>query len=232
MSNLRLQEIKAEIVKLKKSIGKGSASKQVTKAVKVQIQELEREFEGLKLGGTQDDKEEDDKEAGESSLSTTGNAVVETAEKEQAGNEEQDAGVVDEEQVSIQDQHHQQPKVSKSKKKKNKKMAQLEQDRRLAAEEAKNMPNPKEIEDGEIDRLATGISRRVYQVAADGHCLYNSIARQLELADQKSHDHTLLPLPTSYKELRSLAASWIRGHQDDFLPFLVNKSGDMMNQGT
>ena len=112
---------------------------------------------------------------------------------------------------------------NKSKKKKNKKMEAFEESRRQAVEEAKSLPNWRLIEDESIEKLAQVMKKKIVTVAADGHCLYYSVSRQLaSTGSADKFDH---------KKLRSLAAGYMREHQEDFLPFLENKSGDMMNQG-
>ncbi len=121
------------------------------------------------------------------------------------------------------DEAHIQKYENKSKKKKNKKMEAFEESRRQAVEEAKSLPNWRLIEDESIEKLAQAMKKKIVTVAADGHCLYYSISRQLaSTGSADKFDH---------KKLRSLAAGYMREHQEDFLPFLENKSGDMMNQG-
>jgi OTU domain-containing protein 6 len=101
-------------------------------------------------------------------------------------------------------------------------MAELEAMRKEAGEEAKTMVNWKEKENEAIAVIASGMQRKVGEVAADGHCLYYSIARQLKNLNHESD--------FSFRDLRKLAADYIRQHQEDFLPFLVNKYGDLLSQ--
>ncbi|KAG5514006.1 hypothetical protein PMAC_000628 [Pneumocystis sp. 'macacae'] len=51
------------------------------------------------------------------------------------------------------------------------------------------------------------------QINPDGHCLYRAFSDQLAVR------HGIY---VSYIELRSIAASYIREHQQDFIPFLFN----------
>lgn len=55
----------------------------------------------------------------------------------------------------------------------------------------------------------------VHEVAADGHCLFNSIADQLR--ERRGIDKTV-------QQLRSEAAQHIRLHPDDFSPFLFDEN--------
>jgi OTU domain-containing protein 6 len=79
-------------------------------------------------------------------------------------------------------------------------------------------------------------------VKADGHCLYHAIEDQLVQASQRYHAPPLsatspqeLPCTThapspalppqryDYQQLRTLAASHIRSHPDEFLPFIYDE---------
>ncbi|KAI8905766.1 hypothetical protein DFJ77DRAFT_478889 [Powellomyces hirtus] len=93
--------------------------------------------------------------------------------------------------------------------------------RRVAAEEAANMPNQKEVEDSAIAEMLVPLGLQIKQIAPDGHCMYNAVAHQLSV--RAGDDNK------TYKDIRSLAADFLRTHTDDFIPFLVNKNGDMLN---
>ncbi|KAI8817853.1 uncharacterized protein EV422DRAFT_499646 [Fimicolochytrium jonesii] len=99
------------------------------------------------------------------------------------------------------------------------KAAEFDAMRRQAAEEAKNSVNHKEIEENVIANMLGPMNLRIKQIPPDGHCMYNAIVDQLGAkgaADGKT-----------YKDLRRIAADFLRGHPDDFLPFLVTDAGDM-----
>ena len=219
------QKIKSQIMALKKSIGKGSASKQVVKQVKSQIQELEDQLKNIKVLDSYAEQPFDSEKFECNPLENQEREPLNNIMAGEDGSEPIDENQMETKEGKEDKEDLPNQRVRKSKKKKNKKMMQLEKDRLLAAEEAKNMPNPKELEDLEISNLAKNMNRSIFEVAADGHCLYNSIARQLHLIDEG------FPSTFTYQNLRKLAVSWIRDHQKDFLPFLVNDKGDMMNQG-
>ncbi|KAI9024462.1 hypothetical protein CLU79DRAFT_107778 [Phycomyces nitens] len=61
---------------------------------------------------------------------------------------------------------------------------------------------------------------KVQEISADGHCLYNSIAKQLEYVYQEK---------INYPELRKEAARYMREHSDDFIPFLYKDDGDIFS---
>lgn len=102
-----------------------------------------------------------------------------------------------------------------------------EQDHAIAAaeEEARNAPNPRELEKQRFEPLLASKNLQLHEIRADGHCLYSAVADQLSsralglepripiaLADAD----TALP----YKTTRYAAAAWIEGHRDDFEPFM------------
>ncbi|KAJ3155550.1 OTU domain-containing protein 6B [Geranomyces variabilis] len=108
---------------------------------------------------------------------------------------------------------------NKAQLRKQRKIEEFEAMRRAAAEEAANSVNTKEVEDEAIAELLAPMNLRVKQIPPDGHCMYSAIADQLGV---HAGDHT-----KTYKEMRILAAGFLRSHPDDFIPFLVNSNGDM-----
>lgn len=58
------------------------------------------------------------------------------------------------------------------------------------------------------------------QITADGHCLYRALSDQL---------HRVANKDMTFEELRSLAASHMRAQPDDYIPFLLSDSGDLLD---
>ncbi|KAI8804812.1 hypothetical protein BJ742DRAFT_427346 [Cladochytrium replicatum] len=112
-------------------------------------------------------------------------------------------------------------KPNRQKLRKQRKAVQMEEMRRQALEEASNTVNMREVEDEAIAKILQPMNMRVRQVAADGHCLYNAIADQLLLLDSQK---------IRYSELRHIAASYMRSHPDDFMPFCYTDNGDMFTE--
>jgi len=54
----------------------------------------------------------------------------------------------------------------------------------------------------------------IVQIDVDGHCLYSAIADQLVVLGKLSRSQA------TYTTMRAVAASYIKAHPDDFLPFL------------
>ncbi|PKI85602.1 hypothetical protein MVES_000006 [Malassezia vespertilionis] len=55
----------------------------------------------------------------------------------------------------------------------------------------------------------------VYEITADGHCLYSALADQLNVRQPASHPYT-------YESLRKAAAAYMRHHSDMFIPFITD----------
>ncbi|KAJ3027923.1 UNVERIFIED_CONTAM: OTU domain-containing protein 6B [Siphonaria sp. JEL0065] len=98
----------------------------------------------------------------------------------------------------------------------------FEDDRRNAEAEAKNTVNMRQVEDEAIKSIVGPLQLCVKEIVADGHCLYNAVSDQHAL--QSNMD------PLGYQYFRRTAANFMRMNADEFLPYLVNDEGDMLNQ--
>jgi OTU domain-containing protein 6 len=116
---------------------------------------------------------------------------------------------------------YQQLKVSKTQRKREKK-SQKEKERleRIAQEEVGGDINrSRQIEEEKFKKLLSGRSLTILEVPSDGDCMYKAIEHQLRL----------FGIDSSVQSLRTKAATFMRKHPMDFLPFLVSDStGDMM----
>lgn len=83
-----------------------------------------------------------------------------------------------------------------------------------AALEAETQPDYRKIEMENMNSIFKLRNVSVYEVPADGHCLYASIADQLK---------TRRNIDKSIQQLRSEAAAHIRKHPNDFSPFLFDE---------
>lgn len=107
------------------------------------------------------------------------------------------------------------PKVKRNRRKENLRLAKLKKKIIEEAEaEAANQVDYRKIEMESMDQLLKIKGLTVHEVAADGHCLFNSIADQLRV--RRNIDKTV-------QELRTEAANHIRQHPDDFSPFCLMK---------
>ncbi|KAJ3037822.1 OTU domain-containing protein 6A [Rhizophlyctis rosea] len=202
-----VKELTGKVTALKKSVsGDKKKKKEVTTQIALMEAELAQRHEA-ELAAAQ-----------EGALSNAPAVVMEVL------TEDIDAATAAVENVSLDTPAVEQggkKKPNRQKLRKERKAQQFEEMRRQAAEEAGNMENMKEVEDAAIAQLLEPLSLAIQPIAPDGHCMYNAIAHQLsyKASTQKS-----------YKELRHIAAEYMRTNPDDFLPFLVNNEGDMMNE--
>ncbi|XP_039876107.1 deubiquitinase OTUD6B [Simochromis diagramma] len=115
-----------------------------------------------------------------------------------------------------------QPRVTKAQKRRDKKAAQeKEREIRIAEAEVQNLQGVRHQEGLKLVQKLAQQKLQIKEISSDGHCMYRAIEDQLTRRSK-------LQLPTSVKELRSRSAEHMRGHPDDFLPFLTNPStGDM-----
>lgn len=111
-------------------------------------------------------------------------------------------------------------KPNKSKRRRDKKAHEFAESRREAAEEALLLPNMKDIEDKKMSDLAAKINCFVSPIAADGHCLYSAVCRQLLITTGEN---------LNYRDLRKVTATYLMEHSEDFIPFLVNDKGNSLS---
>lgn len=203
------KELQAKIMGLKKSVPKGDKKKK--KQVTEEIAELEEEQKKRHAN------EITAASAGESSGPAEGTAAA--TEDENSSVNDLAKGVsevsLDEEPKSIYNTTDKKP--SKQQLRREKKKQEFERERALAEEEASKMTNHKKIEEDSINEQLKPLNLKVKEINADGHCLYNSIADQLEYTGHQKFK--------SYSELRKVAADYMRKNSDDFIPFIYD-SGD------
>ncbi|KAJ3055141.1 OTU domain-containing protein 6B [Rhizophlyctis rosea] len=205
-----VKELTAKTTTLKKSVGKGAGDKKKKKEITEQIALMEAELS----------KRHEQELAAAEQQTTESLAQEEGPEQPEA--EDASAALED---LSISSspapQQGGKKKPNRQKLRKERKAQQFEEMRRQAEEEAANTENTKEIEDAAIAKLIEPLALSIKQIPPDGHCLYNAVAHQLSLHDQSDSK--------SYKELRHIAAEYMRKNPDDFMPFLVNNQGDCYN---
>ncbi|KAL8775037.1 MAG: hypothetical protein Q9209_000516 [Squamulea sp. 1 TL-2023] len=97
-----------------------------------------------------------------------------------------------------------------------------------AAREAQDLPDLREQEIDAMRTLFTSRGLQEQEIRSDGHCLYAAVADQLTTQNQRLMPEESLsgvigltkPSTAPYKVTRSVTASYIEDHADDFLPFL------------
>ncbi|CAL8293734.1 unnamed protein product [Merluccius merluccius] len=115
-----------------------------------------------------------------------------------------------------------QPRVTKAQKRRDKKAAQeKERESRIAEAEVDNLQGVRHQEGLKLTQKLSQRQLQIKEIASDGHCMYRAVEDQL--ARRAS-----VRLILSLKALRSRTAEHMRGHADDFLPFLTHpNTGDM-----
>ncbi|KAF3833863.1 hypothetical protein F7725_025067 [Dissostichus mawsoni] len=92
---------------------------------------------------------------------------------------------------------------------------------RIAEAEVLNLQGVRHQEGLKLAQKLATKQLQIKEISSDGHCMYRAIEDQLA-------QRTKPELTMSMKELRSRTAEFMRGHADDFLPFLTNSNtGDM-----
>lgn len=115
-----------------------------------------------------------------------------------------------------------QPRVTKAQKRRDKKAAQeKERETRIAEAEVENLQGVRHQEGLKLAQKLSQLKLQIKEIPSDGHCMYRAVKDQLT---QQSKPESALTV----KELRARTAEHMRGHADDFLPFLTNAdTGDM-----
>jgi OTU domain-containing protein 6 len=62
----------------------------------------------------------------------------------------------------------------------------------------------------------------LYEIQADGHCLYRAISHQMQFHNNEWNEF-------DYMKLRQLAAKYMREHKEDFIYFIDTENGDVMD---
>ncbi|KAI9593550.1 hypothetical protein BDF19DRAFT_448103 [Syncephalis fuscata] len=116
-----------------------------------------------------------------------------------------------------------QPKKSKQQRRKEKKEAELKRMEEEAEAEASQQVDMQKVEMTAITELlgAMKLSLTEINVNDNDNSLYNALADQLKV------QHSI---KVDYRTLRQEAAQFMRGHQDEFIPFLTNAQGNMLDQ--
>lgn len=115
-----------------------------------------------------------------------------------------------------------QPRLTKAQKRRDKKAAQeKERESRIAEAEVQNLQGVRHQEGLKLAEKLAQQQLQIKEISSDGHCMYRAIEDQLA---HRSNPGLIM----SVKDLRSRTAEHMRGHADDFLPFLTNSNtGDM-----
>ncbi|ORX50770.1 cysteine proteinase [Piromyces finnis] len=203
-----LKDMQSKIMQLKKSV---NGNKKRKKEVQQEIQAMEAEI-----------KERHQKEYDEFIANNTSESNVESNEvnKNNVDAESEDNVKSDVKTNTFPIPQQKQKKPNRQKLRKERKAAKLLAMQKEAEEEAKNMVNTRQVEDEAFQKKLDDLGLEIHEIIADGHCLYSSISHQLSLVGEEY----------SYKDLRRVAADYMRNHYDDFYPFLLNSNGELYTE--
>ncbi|KAL9028752.1 MAG: hypothetical protein Q9196_002920 [Gyalolechia fulgens] len=107
-----------------------------------------------------------------------------------------------------------------------------------ASKEAKDLPDLRQQESDAMRTLYSSRGLSEHQIRSDGHCLYAAVADQLISREQSlvpkqslnGRNHLTSSSAAPYEITRSVAASYIDEHADDFLPFLEEPLDDYLSK--
>lgn len=88
------------------------------------------------------------------------------------------------------------------------------------ADSSDGAEDKRQRENRQFREMLEPLGLSVSEVAADGHCLFESLSQQLALTTSAAE--------LSANDLRQTAADFMRAHKDMFLPFLLHDGGSPM----
>lgn len=113
-------------------------------------------------------------------------------------------------------------RISRAQRRRDKKaIEEAEREKRICEEKEKNKNGPKIVELNTIKEVLKTMGLALYDVAADGNCLYCAVNHQLESKNQESFSTT---------KLRKLTANFMKENKDDFIPFMYKDSGEPVSE--
>ncbi|KAI4144824.1 MAG: hypothetical protein L6R39_004027 [Caloplaca ligustica] len=124
-------------------------------------------------------------------------------------------------------------KPSRQKARLARKAAELESMATQAAKEAEDLPDLRQQESEAMRVQLTSRGLVEHDIRSDGHCLYAAVADQIFSRNlriiPKDYRHAIVLTP-AYQATRSIAASYIKDHADDFIPFLEEPLDDYVRK--
>lgn len=115
-----------------------------------------------------------------------------------------------------------QPRVSRAQKRRNKKAEdEKERNKRISEQDELNKQGPRVREMETIKRVLRAMNLQIFNIPADGNCLYCAISHQLKTTDRIVQD---------VPKLRKLTAQFMLKNKDDFLPFMYNEDEEPFDE--
>ncbi|KAI5079337.1 hypothetical protein GOP47_0004816 [Adiantum capillus-veneris] len=117
------------------------------------------------------------------------------------------------------------PKPTKAQKRRDKRAQQEVEREQKIQEEQGNVVSSRMLENQQLERKLRPLGLTLKEIKPDGHCLYRAVEDQLALYPRACRQ-------SSFQELREVAASYMRSHSEDFIPFIAAEDDGEANQGT
>lgn len=230
-----VKELTATVTGLKKQ---AKADKKKKKEITKQIEDLETELKrrheaelsqfdaGKGTDGSENEKEANgENDSDEDDEEVTAEKLLAQLELDQKQREEEEAAekaaAAAAKAANQQNVAQKGPKRNRRKEKLAKRQQEMDRLADEAASEAAGQTDYRKIEMENMDAVCKLRGLVQHEITPDGHCLFASIADQLE----RRHGTT-----RSVQELRSDAAGYIRSHPDTFQPFLFDENTMSMRE--
>ncbi|KAH7283689.1 hypothetical protein KP509_34G019600 [Ceratopteris richardii] len=114
-------------------------------------------------------------------------------------------------------------KPTKAQRRRDKKAQQeVEREQKILEEQA-NIVSDRVLENQLLERKLRPLGFTLKEIKSDGHCLYRAVEDQLALYPHVCQQST-------FQELREVAASYMRSHPEDFIPFIASEDDSEGNQ--
>lgn len=186
--------------------------------------ELQSKIQALKKTATKGDKKKK-KEVQEEivklelDLSKKQEAELESLKSTTNAKHEENKLIEDLENVEIT--NTKQPRITKAQKRRDKKAAeQKERERLIQEQEIENETGVRNAEIQKIKEVLKELGLMLYEIEADGNCLYNAVDHQLKIKTNFGF---------GTKQLRLETSNHMRHNSSDYLPFLSNvNTGEML----
>jgi len=115
-------------------------------------------------------------------------------------------------------------RVSKAQKRRDLKAAKkAEQLKRIEESEKLDEHKDRRLEQENLKALLDCKHLRIYDIEADGDCLYRAVEHQLNVANDSDED-------LSHQDIRNKTSRFMLENAEDFMPFLTNDNGDLMSK--
>lgn len=191
---------------MKKAAAKGSKAEQ--KAKKKQVEEDVSKL-STKL------KEKQLKElASQGYSSSSSSSIVKDETNEKKGDIDTLVRAIAGVSVTAQQEHSKPSKSVKRREKRAKEEADREQ---RIKEEQSNVTSDRMVENQKLEKKLKPLGLTISEIKPDGHCLYRAVENQLANRSGGASPYT-------YQKLREMAASYMREHKTDFLPFFLTET--------